>query len=135
MAVDINVYEKNNIYIYTNIYTDIYIYIKLYYIYYILYILYIYIYIYILCIVYVFEHKTDELPLHDIQSVNPVGTFLYTCMSPPPHPHHGHDQHQRHPWRHPWKMPCTRASVLKCHAKTCMSHEATWKCASNPCVH
>ena len=37
----------------------------------------IYKYIYIYMYVCMYLHRIDEPPLHDIQSVNPDGTFLY----------------------------------------------------------
>ena len=59
-------------YIYIHVYMYTCIYISMY-----LYNNNIYIYIYIYTYVCMYLHRIDEPPLHDIQSVNPDGTFLY----------------------------------------------------------
>ena len=64
------------IYIYIHIYKHVYVYKNTY--------VHIYVYIYVHVCMNMLKygnkniHESDEPPLHDIQSVDPGGTFLYT---------------------------------------------------------
>ena len=69
----------------------------------------------------------DEPPLHDIQSVNPDGTWVLIILVPTLLMVHRTILKE-------CGMPTCKRSIMP---KTCMLHEATWKHVSNsnPCAH